>query len=79
MSIEQPVKLKIPEDSVPELQPDRVPDDGLVPIDKVTEDASLVIALPPASSTVTWGWVPRAVPPVPAPGWMVNTTWEAVP
>ena len=64
------------------MQPDRVPDAGLVPIDKVTEEASPVTVLPPASSTVTWGWLVadvQATPPVPPPGCWVKTSLAAGP
>ena len=56
----------------------RVPP-GLVPMARVIELVALVTVLPPASSTVTAGWVPQAAPLAPPPGWVVKTSWVAAP
>ena len=39
----------------------------------------MVTVLPPASWTVTAGWVAQAVPSTPPPGWVVKASWEAAP
>ena len=41
--------------------------------------ASSVTVFPPASSTVTAGWVVKAVPPVAPAGSVVNTSCAGVP
>ena len=46
---------------------------------RVTVDESPVTVLPPASSTVTLGWVPKAVPPVEFDGLGVKASWAAEP
>ena len=56
----------------------RVPP-GLVPMASVIELVAVVTVLPPASSTVTLGWVPQTAPLAPPPGWVVKTSWEAAP
>jgi len=58
---------------------DSVPPPGFVPIANVMLALDDVIVLPPASCTVTTGCVPNALPPVPAPGWVVNATFAAAP
>ena len=72
--IEQPVKVTTPKVSVPE-QPDSVAPAVPVPaaMAKFTVDVSEVTVLPPASSTVTIGWVPKATPPVEPLGCCVKT------
>ena len=45
----------------------------------VIELVALVTTLPPASSTLTAGWVPQTAPLAPPPGWVVKTNWDAVP
>ena len=35
--------------------------------------------LPPASSTVTAGWVVQVAPLAPPPGWVVKASFEAAP
>ena len=52
---------------------------GWVAMARVMELFAVVTVLPPASSTVTLGWVPQAVPSTPPPGWVVKTSWEAPP
>ena len=62
------------------VQPESVPPEGLVPIASVTAVAlSVVITLPPASSTLTTGWAANAVPPPVLPGEVVKTVWVAAP
>ena len=39
---------------------------------RLTLDVSVVTMFPPASSTVTWGWVVKAAPPVELLGCWVN-------
>jgi hypothetical protein len=58
--IKQPAKLTTPEFSVPEQfdSPD-VPPEVMA---SLTVDESVVTTLPPASSTVTTGWILKAVP-----------------
>ena len=56
-----------------------VPPPGLVPIASVMLALLVVTVLPPASWTLTTGWVPKLVPPVPPPGWVVNATFVAAP
>ena len=56
-----------------------VPPLGLVPMASVIDAELPVTVFPFASSTVTTGCVPQAVPPVPPPGCVVNTTFVAVP
>jgi hypothetical protein len=48
-------------------------------IESVTVEVSVVTVLPPASSTATAGWVPKAVPPVAAAGDVVKARWVAWP
>ena len=52
---------------------------GLVPTARVMEFVALVTTLPDWSSTVTAGWVPKAAPLAPPPGWVVKTSWEPGP
>src|SRR5947207_2292168 len=61
------------------LQPERVPLAGLVPIVRVTLEESVVTVLPPASWTVTFGWVVKAVPPVAPAGCWLTASLVAVP
>jgi hypothetical protein len=78
----QPLKEKIPDDSVAE-QPDSAPgppDVGVpVAIERVTVELSEVTTLPEASSTDTTGSVPNALPPVAPEGWVVTASWCAAP
>jgi hypothetical protein len=79
----QPEKLTTPEDSVPR-QPIKLPGppEVGVPVEMVrlTVDESDVTTLPPASSTVTCGWVAKVVPAVVvALGDVVKTSWEPGP
>ena len=73
----QPVKEMTPAASLCE-QPASVAPDAPVPfvMARLTVDVSAVTVLPPASSTVSWGCVPNAVPPVALPGWVVNDSWD---
>jgi len=57
----------------------REPPPGFVPMARVMELVAVVIVLPPASCTVTTGWVDRADPPVPLPGCVVKASLDAVP
>src|SRR6476660_5990769 len=50
-----------------------------VVIANVTALTSEAIVLPPASLTATTGWVANAIPPVEAPGCVVNATFAATP
>ena len=52
---------------------------GLVPRARVMELVAVGTMLPPASSTLTAGWVPQAAPLAPPPGWALKTSWVAVP
>ena len=45
----------------------------------VTLAELVVIVLPNASCTVTFGCVAHAAPAAPPPGWVVNASFEAVP
>ena len=76
----QPAKVATPATAVTGLVVQvRVPVPGLVPMARVTAEVSVVTVLPPASSTVTCGWVAKAVPPVLLPGAAVKATWVAGP
>jgi len=57
----------------------RVPLLGFVPMARVMELVAVVTVLPPASCTVTPGWVDSADPPVPLPGCVVKASLDAVP
>ena len=48
-------------------------------IAKVMELVSVVAMLPPASSMVTVGWVPKGLPALASPGWMVKTSCAGAP
>src|SRR4051812_40084856 len=61
------------------LVPDRVPEDGLVPMATVTEMPEVGTGLPAASSTVTAGCVPKAAPLVELEGCVVNASLAAGP
>ena len=78
MSMAQPEKLATPK-VVVALQPESVPLDGLVPMAKVIEADEEVTVLPPASWTVTTGWVVKAVPPVAPAGWVEKASLAAAP
>jgi len=52
---------------------------GFVPVDKVMELVAVVTVLPPASCTVTIGWVDRADPPVPLPGCVMKANLDGAP
>ena len=70
--MEQPLKATTPSVSVCE-QPETAPAPPLAV--NVTVELSVVTVLPPASSTVTAGWVVKAVPPVAVgEGSVVNTS-----
>ena len=56
-----------------------VPPPGFVPIASVTLLESVVTTLPPASSTLTTGCVPKAIPPVEPDGCVVNASCAAGP
>src|SRR5664280_3610088 len=56
----------------------RVAPPGVV-IARVIKVVAVVTVLPPASWTVTVGWVAQAVPPVPPPGCAVKTSLLAAP
>ena len=76
VSIVQPLKVVTPA-AVDGVQPERVP--GPVVSVKVGTVASSVTVFPPASSTVTTGWVVKAVPPVAPAGSVVNTSCAGAP
>src|SRR4051794_4405051 len=57
----------------------RLPLRGLVPIASVSVKESPVTVLPPASWTVPFGWVAKAVPPVALDGCWLKASWAAVP
>ena len=45
----------------------------------VIELVAVVTTLPPASSTLTVGWVPQVAPLAPPPGWVAKASWVAAP
>jgi hypothetical protein len=74
----QPANVATPETAVTGLVVHaRVPDP--VAIARVTEAALDVTTSPEASSTLTTGWVLKAVPPVALDGWVAKTSWDAAP
>src|SRR5258707_10845681 len=76
----QPANVATPEEALSGLAVHvSVPPPGFVPIARVIGAELPVTGLPTASSTVTTGCVAHAVPPVPPPGCVVNTSWVAVP
>ena len=75
--MEQPLKATTPTVSVFE-QPEITPAPPLAV--NVTVELSVVTVFPPASSTVTAGWVVKAVPPVAVgEGSVVKTSWDGAP
>jgi hypothetical protein len=74
--MEQPLKAATPA-VVVAVQP--VNDPGPDAMLRVTACVFVVTVLPPASRIVTTGCVPKALPPVAAPGSVVNARWVAVP
>ena len=46
---------------------------------RVTLALELVTVFPPASCTVSTGWVAHTVAWTPPPGWVVNASWLADP
>src|SRR5664280_1841215 len=56
----------------------RIAPPGVV-IARVIEVVAVVTVLPPASWTVTVGWVAQTVPPVPPPGCALKTSLLAAP
>ena len=80
--IVHPEKATTPEVSVPK-QPDRAPGPPEVGVPvvmaRVTVEESVVTVLPPASWTVTLGWVAKAVPPVELDGCWVKASWAVGP
>ncbi len=70
----QPVKVVMPELRAP-VQPDSVPELGLVPMARVTVLVAVVTTLPPASSTATAGGVANLSPATALPGCVVKATW----
>ena len=78
LSILQLLKLMTPLLSA-WVQAERVPLEGLVPIVRVTVEESLVTVLPPASWTVSLGWVVKALPPVAPAGCCVKASFAAAP
>ena len=75
-----PLKVAIPDEALRGLVATvSVPLPGFVPMARVMESVAVVTLLPPASCTVTTGWVDRADPPVPLPGCVVKATLAAVP
>ena len=52
---------------------------GWVLMPKVTVAFDVVTVLPLVSSMVTTGWVPKAAPSAPPPGWVVKTSLAGVP
>ena len=65
------------------VQPDRAPGPPLVGVPaviaSVTVEASVVTVFPPASWTVTLGWVENALPPVAPEGGCEKASWAAAP
>ncbi len=82
MSIEQPEKVATPELAAWALAV-QVTLAPLVPVPlvmvSVTLLASLVTVLPLLSCTVTTGWLVKEMPPVELLGWVLNTSFVAVP
>ena len=72
----QPLKAATPA-VVVAVQPARAP--GPVVSVMTMAWVSVVTVLPPASSIVTVGWVPKALPPVAAAGSVVKASWLASP
>lgn len=80
--IEQPAKLATPFTAVTELDVQARAAPGVpVPLVRAREIWSLLPAMgfPPESSTVTWGWPVKALPPAALVGSKVNASCEAVP
>src|SRR6266568_2918828 len=81
--MDRPLKVATPELALTVTVPASAPGPpGLgVPdvIDSVTGDESLVTVLPPASCTVTLGWVGKATPPVELAGCWLNANLAAGP
>ena len=77
--ISQPAKVATPALAASGLVVQASVPPGLVPRARVIELVALVTTLPEASSTLTAGWVPQAAPLAPPPGWVVKTSWVAVP
>ena len=78
----QPAKVATPLVTTTGLveQPESVPEEGLLPIVKVTSVLlSVVTTLLPASSTLTTGWAAKTTPPLVLPGEVVKTSWLAGP
>ena len=79
MSIDNPLNVATPLTAATVAVPLSVPLLGLVPIARVTFDVFDVTVLPPASCTVTTGWVLQAVPPVPPVVGVVTANFDAEP
>ena len=76
VSIEHPLKVPTPDVVVSE-QPESV---ACARTDRHRDRrVSVVTVLPPASSMVTTGWVPKALPATASSGSVVKTSWLAVP
>ncbi len=63
------------------MQAKAAPEPGCVVMAKVIELVAVVTVLPPASWTVTAGWLPalHAVPSTPPPGSVAKASWDAAP
>ena len=61
------------------VQAERGPAAGLGGDGQGDRVVAVVTVLPPASSTVTTGWVAQACPSTPPPGWVVKASWVAAP
>jgi hypothetical protein len=74
--MEHPLKVAMPP-VVVDVQFDSTP--GPDPIAIVMGSVSVVTVLPPASSIVTTGWMPKGLPATASPGCVVKTSWAGAP
>jgi hypothetical protein len=74
--IEHPLNAATPP-VVVAVQPESVPEP--LPIANVMALVSVVTVLPPASSIVTTGWMPKGLPATASPGCVVKTSWAGAP
>src|SRR5439155_236530 len=77
--IDRPLKVATPLEALTVAVPFRVPPPGLVPIATATDAELPVMIFPPASCTVTTGWVPNAVAYLDLLGLVVKATFAAAP